>query len=350
MKKIKDKQYHPVKYTIIFIFTVVAIMSVAMLTVALGIKFVFYSPIFGVRHLPPQVSLVIYSIFSILWGAALSVVFSRIIIKPLDKLLMALNSIIEGDYSVRVQPEGIRRSKNLGIRFNHMAEELENIEILNNDFISNFSHEFKTPVTSIMGFAKLMKNKELSKEERDAYLDIIIEESEKLAGLSQTALLFSKLENRTFPGEVREFNLSESIRKSVLVLVNKWSDKNIDMSFDGDEIFITGNEELLEHVWRNILDNAIKFSPDNSSINITVKRTNENAVITVTDNGKGMTEEELSKIFNRFYQGDNSHSTQGNGLGLPLAKRITELHNGSISAESTPDKGTIMTVTLPLKQ
>ena len=335
------------KFTFIFTLTVFLIMSFALLTAAIGVRILFLSPLFGQRHVPQHTFAVTFILLSILLGTILSGVFSRIIIKPLDKLLEALDSIIRGDYSVRVEPKGIKRSKRLGRRFNHMAEELESIETLNNDFIGNFSHEFKTPITSILGFARLLNDSNLSDAQKNNYIDIIISESERLSTLSKNALLFSKVENWNYAGETEQFNLSEQIRNAVVLLENKWSEKQIVPSFEGSEIIVEANKELLGHIWINLLDNAIKFSPENSTIDIFAQEKDNYAVLTFCDNGIGMDEETQKHAFDKFFQSDRSHSTQGNGLGLPLVKKITELHHGTVSVESTPGQGTEITVNIP---
>ncbi len=348
MKKTLKENKHA-KFRFIFILTVFAIMTGTALFVGILAWLLFVSPLFGIRNLPPHTRSILYAIACIIVGTILSAIFGRIIISPLDELIDALNSVIDGDYTVKVTPRGIRRSQKLGLRFNHMTEELQSISTLNEDFVNNFSHEFKTPITSIHGFAKLLRDEDIPQEKRDEYLDIIVNESERLARLSQNALLFTKIEDWNAVGNYDSVNLTEQIRETVVLLENKWAAKDISFGLDGEDYVAEGNKELLSHIWLNIIDNAVKFSPVGGEITINVSSDGEYVTSVFCDNGEGMDEEEMEHLFEKFYQGDKSHFTVGNGLGMPLVKKITELHGGTVTAKSAPGEGAQITVKLPIK-
>ena len=295
-----------------------------------------------IKHFP----LVAFCIASILIGTIIAIIFNKKPLKPFRQIMEATDKIADGDYTVRLALKGPEEIQKLGNKFNHMAEELSSVEMLRTDFVSNFSHEFKTPIVSIRGFAKALKWDDLSKEERDEYLDIIISESERLSDLSVNILYLSKIEKQTILTDKKLFNVSEQIRLAIALLEGKWSEKNINFDFDCGERFFTGNEEMMKQVWINLLDNAIKFSPQDGTIIIRVNKTIYGLAITIRDQGIGIPEEDLPHIFDKFYQGDRSHATKGNGLGLAIAYRIVKLHGGNLSVKETGENGTTFLVEL----
>lgn len=277
-----------------------------------------------------RLPLFLFAIVSILVGTVLSIFLSNLPLTPIREIMAATDKIADGDYSVRLNLRGPEEFRTLSDKFNHMAEEIGSVEMLRNDFVNNFSHEFKTPIVSIRGFAKALKWDDLSTEERDEYLDIIISESERLSDLSANVLYLSKIEQQTILTDKRRFNLSEQIRLVVALLDGKLTEKQIQVRFDCEEFFYSGNEEMLRQVWINLLDNAIKYSPANSVIEIQMEHQNDITTVAVANQGEHIPPETAAHIFEKFYQGDTSHTTKGNGLGLAIAKRIIELHNGTI--------------------
>ena len=228
-----------------------------------------------------------------------------------------------------------------------MAQELGGIEMFRENFINSFSHEFKTPIVSIQGFAKQLKKENLSEEKKQEYIDIIISESKRLTNLSSNILMLSKLENQQIITDKTSFSLDEQIRDCILLLEKQWTAKDISFDIDMQEIQYTTNAEMLSQVWVNIIGNAIKFSPEGSSIRVKLFKEGDVITAETTDRGIGMDQPTISHIFERFYQGDRAHASEGNGLGLPLVKRIVELCNGNIRVESQYGKGTNFIVTLP---
>jgi len=284
----------------------------------------------------------------IIIGALLIALSGKMALKPILKLSSATKEVAKGNFDVQVENNSDDEVGQLTKNFNKMIRELKSIEYLRKDFINSVSHEFKTPIASIQGFAKLLQKGNLSKEEEQEYADIIVEETTRLSKLSSNILRLSSLENQEMLEKKTVFSLDEQIRKIILLLEHKWSNKNIDFDIELDEIQYHGDEELLQQVWINLLDNAIKFSNTNSSIIVRLYRTASAAKLEISDTGIGMSEETMLRIFERFYQGDKAHSYDGNGLGLSLVKRILDLCNGSIHVKSKLHEGSTFTVELPV--
>ncbi len=282
-------------------------------------------------------------------GSLISIIAVHYPAKKMTRLLDAMDKITDGDFSVRLTTKYRfdKLSKKTITIFNTMARQLESTEMLSHDFINNFSHEFKTPIASINGFAKLLKNDKLSLQEKHEYLDIIIQESERLSNLSINILTLSKLEQQTILTNKTEYNLAEQIRIIIGSLYQKWSAKGLDINFEGEDIFILANKEMLGQVWINLLDNAIKFSPENKEIIFRLTKTENEINISIKNYGRTVASEQTERFFDKFYQGDESHSTSGNGLGLPMVKRIVELHEGEISVTSSDEPAVTFSIIFP---
>lgn len=281
-------------------------------------------------------------------GTVISSVVSYHLLRPLRELIAATKTVAKGDFSVRLNAEDqIGEMAELIESFNVMTEDLSGIEMFRSDFINTFSHEFKTPIVSIRGFAKQLQNETLTPEERREYTEIIISESERLTKLSSNILLLSKLENQSILSDQSDFSLDEQLRSDILLLEKQWTGKDLEIMVDLDEVTYCGNAEVLSQLWVNLLSNAIKFTPQGGKIEIRLTQDHEWAKVMVRDNGIGMSEDTMQHAFEKFYQGDRSHSVQGNGLGLSLVKRIVELCNGVISLESEEGNGTTVYVSLP---
>lgn len=286
-------------------------------------------------------------IVSSIAGSLVTVLLSKMPLKPIRELMEAIDQLAKGNFKVRVNLELTQELKLLSQSFNSMAQELENTELLRSDFINNFSHEFKTPIVSLRGFARILKNDDLTREERNEYLDIIISESNRLTQLASNVLNLSKVENLNILSDLETFSLTEEIRQSLLLLESKWIKKEIQLIIDMDELDYSGNKNLLNQVWINLIDNAIKFSPQGGKVKIKLHRQGNAIYFTVMDNGCGMDEQVRSHMFDRFYQGDTSHTTEGNGIGLAIVQKILTLHKASIQVESETGIGTTFQVRLP---
>ena len=284
----------------------------------------------------------------ILFALMISVKFGRAKFKPVNDMIHAMHLVSQGDFSVRVHAEDTPGDIGLLVHsFNSMAQELGSIEMFRKDFINNFSHEFKTPIVSIRGFAKQLERDDLTDEQRREYTGIIIRESERLANMSSNILLLTKLENQQIVTDKAPYRLDEQIRNSILLLEKQWSSKDIELSLDLDEVTYTGNEEMMSHIWVNLIGNAVKFSPEGALLEISCRRHGDTITAIVRDHGEGMDETTRKRIFEKFYQGDSAHATEGNGLGLSLVKRIVDLCEGSVEARSQKDEGTSFIITLP---
>ena len=284
-------------------------------------------------------------------GTGISFATMKIWIGRITRISQAMRAIAKGNFKKRVpvkaETEVITEIGDLERSFNQMASDLEGIEMFRNDFINNFSHEFKTPIVSIRGFARQLHSDNLTEEQRKEYLEIIISESERLATMSQNVLLLTKLENQNIVTEKTDFYLDEQVRNCILLLEKSWSEKNIDLDIELDEIRYTFNEEMLSHVWINLFSNAIKFTPEGGKITIRLTKTDGRITFDISDCGEGMNEEVKSRIFEKFYQGDSSHATKGNGIGLNIVQRIITLAGGDITVDSEVGKGSKFTVRLP---
>ncbi len=294
--------------------------------------------------------LTVISLTSLVIGFLLTVFTSKIPLRPVNSLVDQLNRLSEGDFGARLHFGRTASShptfQQIETSFNRAAEELEHTEMLRSDFINNFSHEFKTPIVSIAGFAKLLRRGNLTEEQRAEYLSVIEEESLRLSALANNVLSLTRVENQTILTDISEFNLSEQIRGAVLLLADKWTAKDLNIDLGFDECLVRANYELLKQVWINLLDNAVKFSPQNGTVTVEMAETDRSVTVTVTNSGRDIPPESLAHIFNKFYQADESHSSEGNGIGLAIVKRVCELHGGSVDACS--DGGlTTFTVTLP---
>lgn len=286
-----------------------------------------------------------FGLVSILIGTVVSTVVSRLPLKPLNRLILALNQLAGGNYDVRLDYGRFHAMKNLSNSFNLLAEELKNTEMLRSDFINNFSHEFKTPIVSIRGFAKLLLRGDLEPELQREYLGIIVDESSRLADLATNVLNLTRVENQAILTEVTRFNLSEQMRDCILLLEKKWTRKGLEVVADFGEHYVEADEDLLMQVWINLLDNAVKFSDAGGEIGIAIAQAEGWVTVRVKNNGPGIGEAEMKRIFNKFWQGDTSHASEGTGIGLSIARRIVELHGGEITVQSGGEE-TVFAVSL----
>lgn len=287
---------------------------------------------------------------SLVIGLLLTTFAGKIPLRPFNRMINGLDRLARGDFKARLhfgRPLGKHSPfRQIEQSFNRAAEELEHTEMLRSDFIDNFSHEFKTPIVSIAGFAKLLRRGNLTAEQQEEYLAVIEEESLRLSDMATNVLNLTKVENQTILSDVTQFNLSEQIRSAVLLLADKWTPKNLYMDLSFGEHMITGNEELLKQVWINLLDNAVKFSETNGKVSVTVTENDAHLTVAVTNYGHIIPPESLAHIFNKFYQADESHSSEGNGIGLAIVKKVCTLHSGDVSVTSQ-DGETTFTVVLP---
>lgn len=325
-----------------FFIMLVSIFLIALIIVTID-KLTSSPFILNKRLIPFVGAFILSAIISLFFTMAMG----HKILKPVEDLIQATKKVAKGDLNVHLG-ESHKESaiRDMNIHFNKMVRELRGIETFKNDFIVNVSHEFKTPIAAIEGYATLLQDKDLSEAEHDEYTKMIIESSRQLSILSSNILKLSKLENQEVVTEPTFYKLDEQIRQALLLLEVNWSKKNLELDIDLPTINFLGNEELLIQVWVNLLSNAIKFTPKNGSIHIGMKQIGSEIVVKISDTGIGMTEDIKKHIFEKFYQGNKNRNVEGNGLGLTLVKRIIDLCNGEIEVESEYGKGSIFTVKL----
>lgn len=336
---------------IAMVFLIFSIMVMSGLLTSVCVYILYKIGIMPAPLLRPILSPVITLILSVVIGTTISTVLVEKFLKPINQLIKATKIVAKGDFNVRVKEiDGDSEIAILLRNFNHMAEELGSIEMFRNDFINNFSHEFRTPIVSIRGFARQLQNKEMSEEKRREYIEIIISESERLANMSTNVLLLTRFENQQYITNQTEYELDEQIRNCIILLEKQWSAKNIEINLNLKRIIIYANQEMLSHLWINLIDNAIKYSKEHGTITITCDETEDVIIFEISDNGKGMDSYTIKHMFDKFYQGDKSRSMRGNGLGLSIVRRIVDLCMGEISVQSEVGSGTTFTVKLPKSQ
>lgn len=271
--------------------------------------------------------------------------------KPVMRLIDATSKIRNGDYSARIKPIHKKRKKNemdvLIDDFNQMAEELSGVETLKTDFISNVSHELKTPLAVILNYTTMLQDDNIDEETRLDYTKSIASAAKNLSGLITNILKLNKLENQQIFPERKRYDIGEQICQCLLSFEYVWDKKNIEIECSIEEkVLINADEELISIIWNNLLSNAFKFTPEYGKVFVSMKSIDNKIVAEITDTGCGMTQNEIERIFDKFYQADVSHAAKGNGLGLALVKRVLDISNGEITVASTPGEGSTFTVTL----
>ena len=269
-------------------------------------------------------------------------------LKQHHDLLDAMHRIAQGDFSIFLQTDDFVHAE-LVDAVNTMAKNLGNLELMRQDFISNVSHEIQSPLTSIGGFAALLKKSDLPENERLRYVEIIEAESKRLSSLSDNLLKLSSLDNNKMQLKKNEFRLDKQIENTTLTLEPQWNAKSLSVELDLQKLTVYGDEGLLSQAWMNLLHNAVKFTPDHGQIRLSLAEETDSAVLTVSDSGIGISPEDQIHIFERFYKADKSRdrSLGGNGLGLSLVKKIVDIHGGCIRLESKIGYGSVFTITIP---
>ncbi len=286
-------------------------------------------------------------LFTTVIGVGIAAYTSTKMLSPIVKINDAAKKVSRGDFSVRLEEKSIAKEiEEIAKSFNIMVKELSNTETLRNDFISNVSHEFKTPLSAIEGYATLLQDERLSKEEQATYISRILENTSRLSKLTQSILSLSKLEHQEIVLQQESFMLDEQIRRVLLSYEPLWEEKelNIDLALEATQVY--GSKALLAQVWSNLIDNAIKFSRPKGTLFISCGMFDGKIIVRIRDTGIGMSDEVRKHAFDKFYQGERSHSGQGSGLGLALVQRIVSLSGGSVDLQSREGKGTEITVSL----
>ena len=289
-------------------------------------------------------------LFSVVMGGAVTNYITHSFIDPITCLGKAMKEVAGGNFHVAMQSDSkLKEVRDIYESFNRMVKELGNTETLQTDFISSVSHEFKTPINAIEGYASLLQDHHQSPEEQETYIEKILFNTRRLSTLTGNILLLSKINNQSIRPQRTAYRLDEQIRQAIVALEQKWTEKNIDFDVELDKVMYSGYESLLLHVWSNFIDNAIKFDPQGGMICLRLRQTGDEVVFTIDDNGPGVAPEEQKRIFHKFYQSDSSREMSGNGLGLALVKQIVEFSGGTVSVENLPEAGCRFTVRLPMQ-
>ena len=294
--------------------------------------------------------------FNVIWTTGFFTIFVALIInsltiktviKPIKAVSDAMQQVTRGNFDIQLEVVGNDEISVLQRNFNTMTDGLKQNEEMSKNFASIVSHEYKTPIAAITGYAQLLYNGGLEEEEEKQYIKTILEQSKRLSNLSVNMLQLARLDSNTVGMSKEMFSLDEQIRNVIVNMENLWEQKNIEMDINLDKAQVYCNSQMLYHVWENLLSNAIKFTPENGKITVTCQVSDNYAVVKVADTGCGISPEDIPHIFERFYKSDSKVNADGNGLGLAITQKIIQLSGGKVSVESEAGKGSLFTVTLP---
>ncbi|NLA11333.1 MAG: HAMP domain-containing histidine kinase [Firmicutes bacterium] len=337
------------RFALFLILTVVCSSFLAALLSAIIIGLLAARGIAPAFYLGFALKEVLTPLFTVGITTTIVAVVSKKVVSPVVELSKATKQIASGNFDVRIRDRG--RKDELGQltrNFKLMAQELKTNEYLAKDFISNVSHEFRTPLAIISGYTRLLESEGVTKEERRDYTLKIQSETERLTKLVSNILSLSRLDNQGIQEQPQLFSLDEQLRQAVLALEPRWRAKSVRVKVDLPEISYLGNEDLLAQVWSNLLSNAVKFTGNKGVVSVTLRAAEHGVSVAIADSGMGMDAATQERAFERFYQGDCSRTGQGNGLGLALVKQILDLSGGTISIDSEPGAGAVFTVFLPV--
>lgn len=347
MKKLSPKHIQVSKVGIIFAILVFCILVVTMAIVGGVIYLMFRRNALLMNEFETLWTLTLtFLVASVIIGTLISIITAKVILKNMDNVVKGMSELSKGKYKVRIPEVKTGIGKEMVDSFNLLATELENTHVLRSDFINDFAHEFKTPIVSLLGFAKLLQKENLTEEQKKEYLSVIEEEAKRLSTMSTNSLNLTRVDKQTILTDVVKFNLSEQIRNCVLLFEKKWTVKGLELDLDFDEFAVCGNEEMLKQVWINLIDNAIKFSNEKGNIEIGINKKEKFVHVTVKNSGIEIGEFEKEKIFNRFYRAEKTQGVEGTGVGLAIVKKIVDLHRGSVMVESV-NSYTTFEVVLP---
>lgn len=330
------------RFGISVLFTCATIVEIALAFLVVAL----FSYIFHISHDEVSTNTLI-GVLVVIVGGATAWFVNRLLLSPIKRLSEAMDEVANGNFEIYLESGNrIKEIKNIYEKFNIMTKELRSTEILQSDFVSNVSHEIKTPITSIEGYTMLLQNEETTEEDKQVFIEKILFNTRRLSELVGNILLLSKIDNQAIETKKKKFRLDEQIRQSILLLEPKWLKKEIEFDVDLEAITYEGNENLLQHVWNNLIDNAVKFNSRGGLVVMRLKKKEDKYIFLIEDEGPGIQEEYQQKVFNKFYQADDSRKQEGNGLGLALVKKIVDLYHGEIKIENLPQKGCRFTIIL----
>ena len=341
-KKRRQKIRSMFTSAVFFVLLVTYLLVMAAIYILIRVDIVHIDSV----SVPIWLLILIFSVSSLVIGSSLTFLVSKFVLNAVNIVAEGMSELSRGNFDVKIDLGKNEESKQIADAFNNLAKELKSIQILRSNFVNEYAHEIKTPIVSIKGFAELLKQDDLTEEQRKEYLDIVIEEANRLTALSSNSLNLINVENQNILTNLNEFNLSEQIRSSILLLENRWQEKKINLQISLDEYVIRANEEMLKQVWINLLDNAIKFSYDGGTIKVDLSKENKKLVFKISNGGVGIKEEDYHRIFDKFYRTKEA-TADGHGVGLSIVKKIVDLHKGDISVVSSNGL-TEFTINLPV--
>ena len=320
-----------------------SIFTSAVFFVLLGTYLLIMATIYilvraGVIHIdsvrvPDWLWILIFSVSSLVIGSIITFFISKFVLNAVNVVAEGMTELSRGNFDVKIDLGKNEESRQIADAFNNLAKELKGIETLRSNFVNEYAHEIKTPIVSIKGFAELLKQEDLTEEQRKEYLDIVIEEANRLTALSSNSLNLLKVEDQNILTNVSQFNLAEQIRSSILLFENAWQEKKVNLQISLEEYSIMANEEMLKQVWINLIDNAIKFSLDGGTIDMSLAKEENNLIFKIANGGAVVKEQDYQKIFDKFYRAKDV-AVDGHGVGLSIVKKIVELHKGKVWVNS----------------
>ncbi|MFK4473234.1 two-component system OmpR family sensor kinase [Paenibacillus sp. RC73] len=316
----------------------------------MGTKAMFVEPLTSPSSTFAVKWLLTFLTYSLIAGSLLILVAAIFLIRPIKKLTTATKRIAAGDFNVKLNIKQKGELGTLARSFEEMMHDLQQLEQMRKEFVSNVSHEVQSPLTSISGYALALKQVDIADHERSRYLDIIIAEAGRMSKMSDSLLKLSLLESQSRQLRLITFSLDEQIRRVIVAIQPQWSARSIRFDLNLKAVQLMADHDLLNQVWTNIIGNSIKFSMDGGIINVSIKQDIKNVTVRISDTGIGISPEDQKRIFERFFKADRSHSRKygGSGMGLAIVKQIVSLHQGDIRVESEPGRGTTVIVTLPI--
>ena len=343
--KVFNKLYRRMIFLVFFVFAMLVLLFLFLLFL------IFRTSIFDISTISENTSLiVICSVISLLMvSQGMAFFWSRRITKPITTISAAVDEIAQGNFDVHIDDSKFKDEvKVLAENINKMTEELKSIEVMRSDFVSNVSHEFRAPLSTIQGYVTLLSDPKISEQQRNEYFSLLAESTGQLSGLVDNVLKLSRLETQNIKSKPVKFSLDEQLRRVVLMFEQQWSKKSLYLDLDLPQCEIVGNKELFIQMWINLVGNAVKYTDCGGKIGIRLDASlNDYITVEIYDDGIGMTEEVQKHIFEKFYQGDTSRKSQGNGLGLALVKTAADITGSTIEVKSQPQKGSTFTVKIP---
>ncbi|KOS03913.1 sensor histidine kinase [Paenibacillus polymyxa] len=316
----------------------------------MGMKAMFVEPLMYPSASFAQKWLFTFLTYSLVTGSLLILVASIFLVRPIKKLTKATRRIAVGDFNVKLNIKQKGELGTLARSFEEMMHDLQQLEQMRREFVTNVSHEVQSPLTSISGYAIALKQVDIADNERSRYLDIIIAEADRMSKMSDSLLKLSLLESQSQQMRLVTFSLDEQIRRVIVAIQPQWSARNIRFELNLKTVRLLADQDQLNQVWTNILGNSIKFSKGGGVINVSIKQDIKSVTVQISDTGIGISLEDQKRIFERFFKADRSHSRKygGSGMGLAIVKQIVSLHQGDVRVESEPTQGTTVIVTLPI--